>query len=70
MNRADKFKTAKSRHKTAPAVKSPASATQAEDQNVHTRSHAAHRDSGPVEPHSKPAGNLRQGSYPGGRKEP
>lgn len=37
---------------------------------VHNRSHAAHLEQGRGEPHSKPAGELRQGSYPNGRKQP
>jgi hypothetical protein len=36
----------------------------------HNRSQAAHLNSGPAEPHSKPAGNLLHGPYPGGRKQP
>jgi len=38
-------------------------------EGVHNRSHAAHlEDQG--KPHTKPEGNLRQGSHPGGRKQP
>jgi hypothetical protein len=36
----------------------------------HKRSQAAHLDSGPAEPHTKPAGNLHHGPYPNGRKQP
>lgn len=53
-----------------PAVKSPAGENRIPQATLHARSHAAHPSSGPVEPQSKPAGNLRQGPYPGGRKEP
>lgn len=53
-----------------PAVKSPAGENRIPQTTLHARSHAAHPSSGPVEPRSKPAGNLRQGPYPGGRKEP
>lgn len=70
MNQADKFRSGKSRGDRAEAVRSPAGANRAADDKLHARSHAAHRDSGAAEPHPKPAGNLQQGSYPGGRKEP
>lgn len=40
----------------------------------HARSHAAHLNDTPRHvdqaPDSKPAGNLRQGSYPSGRRQP
>ena len=47
----------------------PAMLNENKPNNVHKRSHAAHLDSGGEE-HTKPAGNLRQGSYPTGRKQP
>lgn len=53
-----------------PAVKSPAGENRTPQTTLHARSHAAHPGSGSVEPRSKPAANLRTGSYPGGRKEP
>lgn len=37
---------------------------------AHNRSHAAHLSSGTIEPHMRPTGDLRQGSYPSGRKQP
>ncbi len=38
---------------------------------VHSKSHAAHLQSGKTEPHTKPAGDLRVPSpYPTGRKQP
>ena len=41
----------------------------AAEENEHNRSHAAHLDQ-QADEHTKPEGNLRQGSYPGGRREP
>ena len=38
--------------------------------HAHERSHAAHLEQGSGEPRTKPAGDLRQGSYPTGRKQP
>ncbi|MFP5236866.1 MAG: hypothetical protein ACLGSD_13270 [Acidobacteriota bacterium] len=38
--------------------------------SIHNRSHAAHLEQGRGEPHSKPVGELRQVSYPNGRKQP
>lgn len=38
--------------------------------HIHDRSHAAHLEQGRGEPRTKPAGDLRQGSYPSGRKQP
>jgi hypothetical protein len=39
-------------------------------EGVHNRSHAAHLKEGQSKPHTKPEGNLRQGSHPGGRRQP
>ena len=36
----------------------------------HDRSPAAHLNEQPVHDHTKPQGNLRQGSAPGARREP
>lgn len=36
----------------------------------HQHSHAAHLKGTEEKPHTKPAGNLRQGSYPSGRRQP
>ncbi len=47
----------------------PAVLDENKPRQTHKRSHAAHLDSGGSE-HTKPAGNLRQGSYPTGRKQP
>ncbi len=44
--------------------------TGSQPRGVHSRSQAAHLDAGPAEPRTKPAGDLRRGSYPIGRKEP
>lgn len=38
--------------------------------NVHNRSHAAHLEEDAGTPHTKPSGNLRQGAYPTGRRQP
>ncbi len=48
----------------------PAMLNENRPSGTHNRSHAAHLDSGSAEPHSKPAGDLRRGSYPTGRKQP
>ena len=37
---------------------------------LHSRSHAAHLDSGAAEPHTKPAGNPRPAAYSPNRKQP
>ncbi len=37
---------------------------------IHERSHAAHLNDDTAKPHTKPEGNLRQGSHPGGRRQP
>ena len=41
----------------------------APDEGSHSRSHAAHLDAG-GDTHTKPAGNLRQGSAPGALRQP
>lgn len=41
----------------------------APDTGNHPRSHAAHLDAG-ADAHTKPAGNLRQGSEPGALRQP
>lgn len=38
--------------------------------HAHIRSHAAHLDEGRGAPRTKPAGDLRQGAYRMGRKQP
>jgi hypothetical protein len=48
----------------------PAELPENKPNSIHNRSHAAHLESGHGEPHTKPAGNLRQGSYPTGRRQP
>lgn len=48
----------------------PAMLNENKPTQAHNWSHAAHLDSGRTEPHTKPAGDLRQGSYPTGRKQP
>jgi hypothetical protein len=48
----------------------PAMLQQNKPTSVHNRSHAAHLEQGRGEPHTKPAGDLRQGTYPNGRKQP
>lgn len=48
----------------------PADMTENTAAGIHARSHAAHLDEGPAEPHPKPAGDLRQGLNPGTRKQP
>jgi hypothetical protein len=48
----------------------PATLQENKPTRTHNRSHAAHLDSGGAEPRTKPAGDLRQGSHPGGRKQP
>ena len=48
----------------------PAMLQENKQTNLHNRSHAAHLDQGGAEPRTKPVGDLRQGSYPTGRKQP
>ena len=47
----------------------PATLDENKPTSTHKRSHAAHLNSGGEE-HTKPAGNLRQGSYQTGRRQP
>lgn len=51
----------------APAVE--ADPVPAPEDGGHAHSHAAHLDESAT-PHTKPAGNLRQGSAPGALREP
>ncbi len=37
---------------------------------THERPHAAHLKDDTAKPHTKPEGDLRQGSHPGGRRQP
>lgn len=48
----------------------PAMLQENKPNNVHNRSHAAHLNEEHGKPHTKPAGDLRQGSYPTGRRQP
>ena len=49
----------------------PAMLEENKTSQAHSRSHAAHLQSGKTEPHTKPAGDLRVPSpYPTGRKQP
>lgn len=48
----------------------PAMLNENKPTQAHHRSHAAHLETSRSEPHTKPAGDLRQGSYPTGRKQP
>lgn len=72
------MKKGKTQHPPDTAAESPnpsrSAPTPAPQQNkpagVHSRSHAAHLEQGRGETHSKPVGDLRQGSYPNGRKQP
>ena len=48
----------------------PATLSENKPSETHARSHAAHLEDGQAQPHTKPAGNLRQGSYPTGRRQP
>ncbi len=60
----------KSEHDRVSTTNPPAILNENRPTQAHNRSHAAHLDSGGSEPHSKPTGGLRQGSYPTGRKQP
>jgi hypothetical protein len=58
------------RDKVYPSIP-PAMLNENKPTQAHNRSHAAHLEDGSAEPHSKPEGDLRQGSYPiTSRKQP
>ncbi|KAA6455891.1 hypothetical protein DYQ86_27020 [Acidobacteria bacterium AB60] len=55
--------------RVSPSVP-PAMLQENKPTTAHNRSHAAHLEPRHQEAHSKPAGDLRRGSYPTGRKQP
>ena len=69
-NRNTKPSTRKSYDHEGGPLAPPADITENTAAGIHARSHAAHLDKRPAEPHPKPAGDLRQGLNPGTRKQP
>jgi hypothetical protein len=52
------------------AARTPHAEEPLEIHGEHDRSPAAHLNGSQGEPHTKPAGDLRQGSHPGARRQP
>lgn len=61
-------RSARGEKKAAPAP--PPRLPENHHPNLHEHSYAAHLDGGPREPHPKPAGLLRFGTFPMARKQP
>jgi len=57
-------------HENVSTSVPPAMLRENQPSATHSKSHAAHLETGKDEPHTKPAGDLRQGSHPGARRQP
>ncbi len=52
----------------SPVANDPA--PQETPHGIHERAHAAHLNDHTAKPHTRPAGDLRQGAHPCGRRQP
>lgn len=57
-------------HEKVSTSAPPATLRENQSSATHAKSHAAHLDVDKGAPRTKPAGDLHQGSYPTGRKQP